>query len=150
MSDETSKPKEDTPLNEDDIKKLNEDIKKTQDELVSKQTKEVIEQEKKKAKEEAIKEIEVKKLMEDKEKENQDLKQKLEEQEKKSAEQIGQIQKKVDDMVSSKNPTSGKNPFDTDPNKTIDGVDKWSKEKIDNVEEASARAFFGVAYDDRT
>lgn len=149
MSEE--KTKKDEPLNEEDIKKINDDIKKTQEELVSEQTKKVIETEKQKAREEVLKDVEAKKLVEEKEVENVALKKQLEEQEKKSAQQLDSIQKKVDDMVSSQSTSAGGNPFEGDNNDTDSSkmVDNWSKEKVDGVEEASARAFFGDDFDER-
>ena len=133
-------------LTEDEVKLLQKDIEDAKSKLISKETDEKIKKAKDEAKKEALAEVEKKKAEDDRERTIKELQEKLEKQEKDSTEKLTAIQKKVDDMVASKAVITKEDPFKNDPNLSKQ-VDTWSDEKIKEIEENSAKTFFGDAYD---
>ena len=131
-------------LTKEDLKTIKDDLELAQKLLVSKETTKQIED----AKEEVKKEIEEKTLTEKLEAEKKELADKLETKEKETAEQLEKLQTKVDEMISSKAGIVAEDPFKTEP-ASSKKVDDWSEDKINEVEEDSAKLFFGVDYDDR-
>lgn len=144
---EDNKPKEgeNQGLSEEDYKKLNEDIEKTKNELTSEETKKKVEQAKEEERKKAQEEFEWKQKLAEQEKQNEELKKKLEETEKKSTQQLDALKKKVDDVIGTKMPPSQQqDPFASGPSKDVASM---SDEQVDEIEESSAKAFFGGDYD---
>jgi len=139
---------EDPLFTKEELEDINKDIATAKESLISKETEMKIEEMKKQAKNEAKQELEAQQKFEQQEKENQELKKQLEAREKEAATKLESLQKKVDEMIGSKAAMQPIDPFKAPPPET-EKVDSWSDDKIEQVEEASARAFFGDDLDDR-
>lgn len=135
-------------LSKEEIKAIEDGISNAEKTLVSEETQSVIAKAKEEAKQEALKEVEVQKELEKRDKELQELKQKMQEQEKAASEQLQNLKKSVDDMKGSQAIVNADDPF-TKQSSQGSSVDNWSEEKINDVEQDSARAFFGNDYDER-
>jgi DNA-binding helix-hairpin-helix protein with protein kinase domain len=136
-------------LTPEEIAQMQKDIEEAKSKLVSKDTEAVIQR----AKEEAMKELEAKqrveaerKAQEDKDKLIAELKAKVESQEKEAASKFEMLQKKLDEMASSKAVIPPQDPF-TNQTKPQNDIDKWSDAKVNELEEKMAREFFGADYD---
>jgi len=133
-------------LTPEDIAQMQKDIEDAKSRLVSKDTQAVIDKAKEEARNQTIQEIEAKRAQEEKDKLIAELQAKVAAQEKEAAERFEKLQKKLDDMSASKVVITPKDPFESQT-KPSDDIDKWSDEKIRQIEEASARKFFGEEYD---
>lgn len=143
----TSKPNFDG-FSEEELSQITNDIKKAREGLVSKEVEQKINQ----VKEEAKREVEKEFLMNDKikqaEMEKAQLQAEMEKIQKQSAEELERLKSKVDELISSKAPVKTDDPFKkhTDIKNSIDFL---SDEQVSDIEEASARAFWGdEAYED--
>ncbi len=136
-------------LSAEEQAKIQEDIKNAQKNLVSEATQQQIDNAKKLAREEALKEVETKKILEEKDKEIEKLKQEQVAKETKTAEILAKMQKQIDDSISSKANVQVNDPFDN--NNQPSGsqgltIDSISDEQIDDMEERAAEQFFGDSY----
>lgn len=125
----------------EDMDALNQDIAKAKSSLSATEIEKVKEEAKKQAIEEYKKAQEAEMLR----KQNEDLKAQLEQQKKVSESAINTIQTKVDSMVASKQVISppSKDPFKKESKQNSSVVDTWSEDRIRQIEDASARAFWG-------
>jgi F0F1-type ATP synthase membrane subunit b/b' len=136
-------------LTPEDIQAMQKDIEEAKSKLVSKDTDMIVQ----KAKEEALKEIEAKqkleaerKAQEDKDKLIQELQDKVKAQETEAATRFDALQKRLDEMASSKAVITPEDPFKSQTNPAVD-IDKWSDEQVRQFEENSARKFFGEDFE---
>lgn len=137
-------------ITDDEKKAIDKDIAEAKAALVSKDTQDQIAKAKNEAKAEAEKEFQLKKQLEDAEKAKQELQAKIAAQEKETAERLSKLQSKVDELVTSKASINVVDPFKNQPKEALkQQVDGWSEEQVEEFQEASAREFFGDAYDAR-
>lgn len=137
-------------ITDDEKKAIDKDIAEAKAALVSKDTQDQIAKAKNEAKAEAEKEFQLKKQLEDAEKAKQELQAKIAAQEKETAERLAKLQSKVDELVTSKASINVVDPFKNQPKEALkQQVDGWSEEQVEAFQEASAREFFGDAYDAR-
>jgi len=132
-------------LTAEEIAQMQKDIEEAKSKLVSKDSEAIIT----KAKEEAMKEIEAKqkleaekKAQEDKDKLIQELQAKIANQEKEASSKFDMLQKRLDEMATSKAVIQPQDPFASET-KSNNNIDKWSDEELRRIEEESARKFFG-------
>jgi DNA uptake protein ComE-like DNA-binding protein len=132
-------------LSPEDIAQMQKDIDEAKSKIVSKDTEAIIQ----KAKEEAMREIEAKqkleaerKAQEEKDKLIQELQAKIANQEKEASTKFEMLQKRLDEMATSKAVVTPQDPFASETKSAIN-IDKWSDEELRRVEEESARKFFG-------
>jgi len=133
-------------LSEDEVKQLNADIEKAKTEI-GVMSKEQLDAAKTEGKTEAEKEAQLNQKLADMEKAKTELENKLVEQEKKATEQIEKVQENLNKLVESKQVVA-KNPFETEVALSAK-VDKLTNDELTNIEEKSARDFFGADYDNR-
>lgn len=129
-------------LTKEEIEMIQKDI-----ETIKKETtlnNEVINKIKNETKEEILKEVTTKQKEQEIIKENEELKNKLAQQEQLTKTKLEELQKKIDSIISSKATTYTDNPFKTISGKPIDAL---NDDEISKIEEESAKAFFGEAYD---
>lgn len=106
------------------------------------------EEAKEEGKQEAQKEHQYQEQIKQKEQEIEQLKNQYSQKETELSEKLNSLQSKIDEMAQSKAVVAKENPFEAQP-ATTPQVDKWSEEKIKEIEEESARQFLGDGYDDR-
>jgi len=135
-------------ITKEELTSIEKDIADAKAKLVSKDTQEAITKAKEEGKEQATKEAELQKKAEEAEKKTEELQKQLEEKEKLALEKLEKMESKINEMVSSKQIIAAQDPFNTDVAMT-EKVDKMSDEEVNNLEERSARQFFGVDYDNR-
>ncbi len=136
-------------LSAEEQAKIQEDIKNAQKDLVSDATQQQIDNAKKLAREEALKEVETKKILEEKDIEIARLKQEQVLKETKTADTLTKMQKQIDDSITSKANVQVNDPFDN--NNQPSGsqgltIDSISDAQIDDMEERAAEQFFGESY----
>jgi uncharacterized protein (DUF3084 family) len=130
---------------EDQIKK---DIAAAKASMVSKETAELIKQEKESARAEAEKEFAVNQKVKELEEQNKKLQEEHLQKEKEAAQRLEDFQKRLDELTTSKAPLRSKDPFVNEP--SPDGamdVKNWDDQKINDIERASGKAFFGEEFD---
>ena len=132
-------------MSPEDKAAIEQDIADAKSKLISKEMQQQIEEAKKQTKEELMKELETKQKLEEQDKQIATLKAEKEKQEKEAADRLDKIQARVDDIISSKASIKRDDPF-KDEGSNID-VDRMSDETVDDIEEKSARAFFGEEYE---
>lgn len=130
-------------VSEDDYKKLQEEMSAAKQAMVSEEVQKKISEEREKAKNEALAEAEAKRKLEELEKQNRELQEKMEAQQRAAAEKLEQLTHKVNDMVGSKAVVRQEPRATAQTDTDVPDVDKWSDDKVNAVEEESARAFFG-------
>lgn len=130
-------------VSKEELEALQKDIEKAATSLSAKERDEVQKSAREEGKKEAEKEFQLQKQLEEAEKKRQELEQKLEKTQQSAAEELKKIQERVDEMAASKQVV----PQPEDPFKKSDEVDKWSDDKIREIEEKSAVAFFGADYE---
>ena len=135
-------------VSEEDKKAIEQDIADAKSKLVSKEVQAQVDKVKADTRAEVEKEAALKAQLEKQAAEIAQLKADKERQEKDAAERLNKIQAKVDEMVSSKAPVNMQDPFRA-PSGAGSVVDTWNDDKVDSIEEESARKFFGESYDDR-
>ncbi len=122
-------------VTKEELDALNKEIDQTQQMLTETKVKEAREAGRK----EAEKELDLKRQLDEAAKKTKELEDQLNATKKESQDKLVQLQTKVDEMVSSKAiitpPASLKN--------RVDEIDTWSNDKIQKIEEASGREFFG-------
>lgn len=133
-------------LTKEDLDQINKDIQDVKQSLVSKETQDAAEKAKKETEERIKQELELKNKLAEQEKANAEMKKKIEETEKLAADKLMTLQKKVDDLASSKAVLNREDPFRQVSNSNNE-VARWDDAKVAAVEEESARAFFGSDYD---
>lgn len=141
---ETEKPKVDPKQ----LEKIDEELNKARRELVSTETQSAIDKAREEARAQALQEAEVKKQLEEKEKEIAAMKKRIEDQEKNSAEKLQMFQKSIDEMKESQAIVNVKDPFKEGGKSTLD-PEKMSDEEINRIEMNSGRQFFGPEFDER-
>jgi len=141
--------KDENPLTKEDIDAMNKDIADAKSSLVSKETEMKLEDVKRQAKEEAKQELELKAKFEQQEQLNKELQEKLEAKEREASERLSKLQEKVDEMVSSKAAVRPVDPFAAQEQEKAVDLKRMSDEDINDLEHASAQAFFGSELDDR-
>jgi hypothetical protein len=124
---------------------IDKDLADAKASLVSKATQEQLDR----AKAEAEKELQLKKQLEEAEKEKKILADKIAAQEKETAERLSKLQSKVDELVTSKAPATIVDPFKSTNDGLKGQIASWNDDQVDAFEEASAREFFGDDYDAR-
>ncbi len=134
-------------LTEEEKQAIDKDLADARTKLVSQDTEDKIRKAKEEGAEAAKVEIEKQQEVDAIKKENADLKASVETKEKEAASNIEMLTKKVDDLVSSKAPVEVKDPFAEENREKT--VNKLSDDEVNNIEERSAREFFGDGYDDR-
>jgi hypothetical protein len=124
-------------------KKILEEIQKAKASLVSKETEDKIAKAKQEERARVEQEIKEKQERESKEKELADLKAKLEQQERASADRLEALQKKVDELITSRAPIRQEDPFknETRSKPGLD-IDNMSEEELEKLEEELKRQFF--------
>lgn len=122
---------------------INKDIKSAKDSLVSKDTEAKIQAAKEEAKKEAEKEFQTNQKLQELEEQNKKLQEEKENKEKEAAEKISKIQSKVDELISSKAPVNKDDPFSNGEGNDKKGIDQWTDEEVNKLEEEHAKAFFG-------
>ena len=130
---------QESSINTDDLLR---EIEAANSSLVSEDTRKIIDEEKKKAREEALKEMEAKQYLKEKEAEIAALKKAQEEKERETAKQLEEFKKKLNDLASSKQVVNVENPFkkqDAPVDKTPD-ILKATEEQLGDVEQASFHA----------
>ena len=135
-------------LSKEDIDAINRDIDNVKSKLVSKETQDVISKAKEEAKAEALKEVEIQRKIEELEKEREELAKAKEDQEKLANEELSKLKTKVDELTTSKQTIASEDPFVKKPEMSQE-VDKWSDDKVKQIEEESARRLFGEDWDNR-
>lgn len=136
MADETQ------PLTQAELDNINKDIESAKQSLSTKSTEEI----EKKIRLQLEKEFLLKQQLQEKENKAKELEQKLQDQEKKSSETLNALKSKVDELASSKAVVPNTNPLQRASSET-NIVDKMSPEQIEDIEQESARAFFGPTWD---
>lgn len=137
-------------VTKEELAQMNKDTEAALNKLGDKLQQDTIDKAKAEAKAEAQKEFELAQKLTEQERLNKELQAKLEAQQKTTAEQLAALQKKVDDSIGSKAVLNPKNPFVHEQQKdtsTLAVIDSMSSEQVNELEEASARAFFGDEYD---
>jgi transketolase len=140
----------DEVVTKEELAQLNKDTEQALNKLGDKLQQDTIAKAKVEAKAEAKQEFEIASKLAEQERVNKELQAKLEATQKATSEQLAALQKKVDESIGSRAVINPKNPFvheqqkDTSANHVIDSL---SEDQINEVEEASARAFFGEEYD---
>ena len=142
--------KDEIVLSKEDLDAISKDIEEAQNKIKETAKAEVsaIDRAKEEARKEVEKEFELKKQAEELARKNEELQKQLEETNKMTSEKLDQFKAKIDDLTASKAVVTNRDPFQEEvavPHQ----VDKWSDEKINQLEEESARKFFGDDYDDR-
>ncbi len=130
-------------LTKDDMEAVSKDIEKATKAIADSN----LEKAKEEGRREAVKELELKRQLDEQEQRAKDLEAKLSAAKAESEAQLKKVQEQLDSMASSKQVVASQNPFKDE--KGASPVDSWSEDKVKSVEEASARAFFGHSYDDR-
>jgi Skp family chaperone for outer membrane proteins len=126
----------DDTLTKEELEALNKEIEQTQAALSDQK----VSQAREEGRKEATKELELKQQLDASAKKQAELEAQLAQTRKTAEEQLASIAKKVDEMAASKAvivptpPASLQNKSD---------IDSWSKDKLERIEENSARAFFG-------
>jgi len=137
-------------ISEEEQKAIEADIAKARSSLVSKEMEERLERVKQEATAQATKEAEIKHQLEESQRKQKELEEQMRNKEAEYAKSFDALKSKVDEMTSSKAPVNIQDPFKQPTNGTNpNDVDSWDDEKVDQVEEESARAFFGDGYDER-
>ena len=145
MADETEQ-KPPVELSEEEKSNLQKDIQSARSNIVSKETEGLIQNAKEEAKKEAEKEFATNAKIKELTEQNEKLKSEQVEKEKAAAEKFDALQSKVDELITSKAPVRTEDPFKP-IEKAKNEVDRMSPEQVNDIESASARAFFGEDYD---
>lgn len=129
-------------LSQEELSALKKDIESAKSVLSSKEAEDKLQKAKEEGRLEAEKELRLQQALETEKSKAIELEKKLKDKELESAKQLEALQKRVDDIVSSKGVISN-----SSVNTGGHPVDKLTEEQVNRVEENSARAFFGPAYD---
>jgi len=140
--------KKGSTISKEEMEAISRDIQSTKESLVTKESQDAEAKAKAAGKEEAQKEFELQQKLKEQEEANKKLQEELEKTKTETAEKLNIVQKKVDEMIGSKASVESKNPFETAVGLSKE-VDNWSDDKVNEIENRSARKFFGADYDDR-
>jgi len=143
MADENKKPEEqEDQLTPEDLKEIDSDLEK----LKSSYSSEVIDKARKEGKDEAAKEFQIKKELEEKDRKIKELEENMKKQQESASKAITDIQEKVNTMTTSKafNPNP-EDPFQRRPDQgnNVLNIENMSDEQINEIEENSAKLFWG-------
>lgn len=129
----STKPKEP----EFDLDALRKEIDQASNSIVSEDVRKLIEAEREEARKQAMKEAENSQYLKEKEAEIAQLKKEQEEKERKSAEQLDALKKKIDELASSKQVVNNDNPFKSAPTPTKKQPFDLDDKDLDIVERES-------------
>ena len=128
-------------LSADEITAINKDIEDAKSKLLTNNDSLAS-----KIREDIMRELELKRQIEDSSKKNKELEDKLKEQETKAAETLNALKIKVDELTSSKAVVTNGSPIKT-PQDVGHPADKLDDNQVELIEQESARAFFGPTWD---
>jgi len=134
----------DNVLTKDELAQIDKELES----LKSKVSGDAVSKAKEEGKAEAMKEMEIKRQLEEKDKKLIELESSIQKQKELAESSIKDMQEKINKLATSKLPADLKDPFTEQGSRSAGfNPDKLSDEEIRRIEEESARAFFGPDYD---
>lgn len=141
-------------ISKEELDQLNKDLASSANVIAQKMAQESIEKAKDEGRKEAQAEFELKQKLAEQEKLTKQLQEQIEAQKKAAQTEAESMKKKLEELTASKATIPIQNPFansgGAQPTQASHIVDTWDDEKLDQVEQESARAFFGESYDQAT
>lgn len=122
----------------DEMKELDKQIQAQTAVLAQKERDDLVQKAKDEARKEVLREVELQKQLEEATRAKAEMEKKLAEMEKRTTEEVTKVKEQVNSLISSKAVVPNDNPF-----KDTHSVDNFSRKQLDEIEERSARAFFG-------
>ncbi len=126
----------DDVMTKEEILKMEKDIAEAKASLAAKPSD--LKDAKEEGKKEAEKEFKLQSELDSQKKAREELERQLSEQKKAQEEQAKKFQEQLDALKTTRMPVNSQNPFET----PVAGIKAFTKEQIDNIEEASRREFF--------